>query len=215
MRSGHVMTIAHIGLLLGVAALTGCGWSYARKLEEQPTVRQTAGAATEAAPARPAPPVRPAPPPVPTATPSPLARGAVTATRVIPGARDLYTLGQNHRLSTAAVSAEDMQAHAFEVRLVDGVNDARRLIHCSTGKVVRAQQRPPGTGILAARERRGIPSGAWILEVDPTGRRPGLPNNDWYRHISRTHALDFVRQDPDGIVIYRYKGPRGRLAGPG
>lgn len=203
------------GALLAVALLFGgCGWGYARQIEDEPVPEARAprpgvAASTSRVPAR----LDGGDAPGARAPLQPLPDGG----EVIAGARDLPTLDRNHRLSRAAATPEAMAKHAFRVRLVDRLNDATQLIHCSTGKVVRFEKRAPAPGLLEARLRAGIPPGEWILRVDPTGRDPNLPGNDWYRHISKFHRLEFVTRHPeDGTVIYRYLGPRPTMdAWPG
>ncbi len=188
-------------LVIFVAALTvGCGWRYAGEMETRRTARPDQPVrrpSTKKAPSQPAPAVL---------------QAAASSAQVILGARDLFTLGENHRASLSA-PPNQMHHHAFEVRLGDALNDARQLMHCSSGKVVRFEKRPAGPGELARLEAAGIPPGVWILEVDPTGQRPDLPNNDWYRHISKHHRLEFLGRNPThDTVIYRYRGPRRSLS---
>ncbi len=175
--------------------VSGCGWRYAGELESRPTVRS--------APARPTAPESN----VVASMPAPRASGPV-----VPGARDLTTLGQNHHASMGAAPVQ-MAEHAFEVRLVDAVNDARQLVHCSTGKIARFQKQPSSPALKARFEAEGRPLGVWHLEIDPTGRRTDLPNNAWYRHLRKYHRLEFVgRNRLSGTVIYRYLGPRAALS---
>ena len=183
--------------LLCSAGLLGCGWQYAAEVERKRTVREPRNARKAAPPKAP-----PVAPPVATAP----------AGTVVPGARDLFTLKQNHGGSMNALP-DAMHQHAFTVRLVDTMNDATQLVHCSTGKVVRFDKRRATPAALAALQTAGVPPGVWILEVDPTGARADLPNNDWYRHIMKYHRLEYVdRHRQRGTVLYRYLGPRRSLS---
>ncbi len=186
-----------VPLLLGALVMGGCGWQYAGEVER----RRTVSARRDASP-------RPVvTPPVATQAPTTAVDGLV-----VPGARDLFTLGENHRASVDARLAL-MHQHAFEVRLVDALNDARQLVHCSSGKVVRFEKQSAAPGALVRLDAAGIPPGVWILEVDPSGLRPELPNNDWYRHIVKHHRLEYVdRHREHGTVLYRYLGPRRALS---
>ena len=179
-----------------------CGWSYANKLEKD--ARKSRAASKPRSESAPQPRRRQA-----TAPPKgPQNRPAVVE-KVVPNARSLVALERNHRVSAAARSPSDMAQHAFRVRLVDAVNDATRLIHCTTGKVVKVAQRPPAPGLLDERTRAGVPPGVWVLQIDPTGQRADLPNNDWYRHISKFHHLEYIdRSRLDNTIIYRYAGHR-------
>jgi hypothetical protein len=187
--------------LSALAALGACGSGYVQQIDDDPAPE----------PARAAVATAPAAPPVALATPLPPPSAAA---EVVADARDLPTLERNHRNSLIATAPADMARHAFRVRLVDGLNDATQLIHCSTGKVIRFEKRAPSPGLLEARTRAGIPAGEWVLEVDPSGARADLPNNDWYRHIAKFHRLEFIERDrTSGTVIYRYLGPRAGLSG--
>ncbi len=187
---------ANRSLPLLALALGGCGWGYAQQIEEEarPPARPVTASTADT------------PPPV-LAAPAPLP--APTTGEVVADARDLTTLERNHRFSRTAATPADMAQHAFPVRLVDGLNDATQWVHCSSGRILRFDQRAPQPGLLEARTRAGIPPGVWVLEIDPTGVRADLPNNDWYRHIAKFHRLEFIdRNRTDGTVIYRYVGPR-------
>lgn len=186
------LTIFALSLSVG-----GCGWSYATQMEK----------AREARTQRP---VYRAPQ---TAQPPRQARQAPQAP-LVPGARDLYTLGQNHLASRLARGPQQMGLHAFTTHLVDGMNDATQLIHCSTGKTARFDKRTPAPGALALLKSKGIPAGIWTIQIDPSGTRPNLPNNDWYRHIVKHHRLEYIGRNPvDQTVIYQYLGPRPGVGG--
>ena len=112
-------------LVIVVAALTfGCGWRYAGEMETRRTARP------EQSVRRPST-KKPTPQPAPA-----VLQAAATSARVIRGARDLFTLGENHRASLSAPPSQ-MHHHAFEVRLGDALNDARQLMHCASGTCVR------------------------------------------------------------------------------
>ncbi len=199
MSSCPVSPLVTLPRLLVAVVLTtyGCGWQYAGEVERKQTVRAPRAPRVKA------------PPP-------PTAPAALQATprqaHVVAGARDLFTVGENHRASVHA-TADRMHQHAFQVRLVDTMNDARQLVHCSSGKVVRFDKRRAAPDALARLEAAGIPPAVWILEVDPSGARPDLPNNDWYRHIVKYHRLEYVdRHHQRGTVLYRYLGPRRTLS---
>lgn len=210
-------TFLRVGLVAGLAvALTGCGWGYAEQVEKstlEPAPAARPAAAKAPPPAPPEPVVRPAPARAKNFEPSALARAVRTGeARLMPGARDLYTLGENHRLSLDALTPQDMGLHSFQVRLVDAVNDATQVVHCSSGKTLRFQKRAPDPTTQARMAEEKLPAGVWLLTIDPSGQRADLPNNDWYRHISRFHRLDFVKRTRDGLVVYRYLGPRDSTA---
>jgi hypothetical protein len=206
------VSILRVALTAGVAtALTGCGWGYAEQVEK--STLEPAPVVATAPPPRPEPVVRPAPARAKNFDPSVLARAARTGeARLMPGARDLYTLGENHRLSLDALTPQDMGLHSFQVRLVDAVNDATQVVHCSSGKTIRFQKRAPDATTQARMAEERLLAGVWLLTIDPSGQRADLPNNDWYRHISRFHRLEFVKRTGDGLVVYRYLGPRDSTA---
>ena len=185
-------------LTLVVMATCGCGWQYAGEVEQRHTVRPSSAPAAQKAPP-------------PAAVPAAL-QATPQRAHVVAGARDLFTLGENHRASVHA-TIDRMADHAFEVRLVDGMNDARQLVHCSSGKVVRFEKRRAAPDALAGLKAAGMPPGVWILEVDPSAVRGDLPNNDWYRHIAKYHRLEYVdRHRQRGTVLYRYLGARRTLS---
>lgn len=191
--------------LLYPLVLTGCGWGYAQQVEKDV---QRDRARAEAAQARATPteprqrvvaraPQAVAPGPPPTVSP------------VLSTARDLATLEHNHQATAGATTPSEMNAHVFTVRLVDPVNDAIQHIHCSSGKTVRFDRGKPSPAVLDAWRAAEKPMGVWIVEIDPSGQRTDLLNNDWYRHISKSYRLEFVeRNRTTGTVIYRFLGPR-------
>ena len=184
-------------LLTAGLTSTACGWGYARQMEKTPPRTNQSARNPYAAPV---------------AAPVPQAPKA----QVVPHARDLATLSQNHVVSQHAIGPNEMGLHAFTARLVDGMNDARQLIHCSSGKVIRFEKKPPPSKALENLKLRKIPAGEWIVEFDPTGQNPNRLNNDWYRHIVKHHRLEYVGANPlDQTVVYRYLGPRqGAGVGP-
>ena len=199
--------------VLALPMLTGCGWGYAEQIERGTEARrhEPVPVVTRPPPARPAParsmPARSMSPK--SMPPSALAHAVQHHdAQLVPGARDLYTLGENHRLSLDAQGASAMAQHAFEVRLIDGINDATQLVHCASGKIIRFRTRPPDPAVQAEMERERVPPGVWVLRIDPSGQRHDLPNNDGYRHISRFHRLEFIKRADDGTVLYRYLGAR-------
>ncbi len=181
---------------LVVLVLAGCGWQYAAEVEKKRTMRPQR---TEAAP-RAKPPLVKAP------------VFAVPSNTIVVGARDLFTLGENH-LGSVQAQPQEMHKHAFRVRFVDTMNDATQLVHCSSGRIASVKQRRATPDVLATLEAGGVPPGVWILEVDPSGARLDLPNNDWYRHIVKYHRLEYVdRHRQRKTVLYRYLGPRLSLS---
>ncbi len=192
------------GFILLAGLLSGCGWGYSERMKKPkvPPPRAHYQPQYQAPPQVPASPM-----PAPATVGQP--HFAHATPQMVPGARDLYTLGQNHTASQAAVSAQDMGLHAFALRLVDQNHDATRLIHCVSGKVISHKRHPSSAAVVNKAAGEGVPPGVWVLRVDPKGRRADLPNNDWYRHISRHHQLEFLdRSRVDGTVLYRYVGPR-------
>jgi len=191
--NGGSFRVGVIGLFL-MTTLAGCGWGYADKLEREARQRPF-----EATPVRTLP--RPnAVPPAP--TPPPQRRVTIFA-----GARDLSGLNQNHRASQGAKLPRDTRQHAFRLMYIDEFNIVDRWIHCSSGEVIEAKRRDSSTATFEAFKAQGIPPKLWVLRIDPSGERLDMANNDWYRHIVKTHRLEYVgRDEQSGVVTYHYLG---------
>jgi len=191
--------VCFAGLVAGLGHL-GCGWSYANQLERDAMARQPAPA-----------PARTIEPPAPVGLPAPAPPPAVTPVRqsIQVGARTLSGLDHNHRASASARLPRDMRLHAFRLQRIDAFNIVDRFVHCSTGEVIEAKRRDSSMAILAAMTAQGVPPGLWTLRVDPAGKRLDLANNDWYRHITKFHRLEYLGRDGEsGLVTYRYLGPQ-------
>ena len=182
-------------LTLLTLSTSGCGWGYAKKMERETPAQGQPPTALEQAAAQQRARVQ--------------AKAVNVGLTVVPGARDLVTLDHNHTASQGAHNPQQMSQHAFKARLVDGMNNATQLIHCTSGKVIRFDKRQPSADQVEKAKAKGIPTGVWFIEIDPDGTQPDLPNTPWYRHINKHHILEYVgRNAIEGTVIYKYIGPR-------
>ena len=209
----------HIGatallVLMATAAIwtTGCGASYAQRLQEQTVrpAREVVDREATTAPRR----SRAAEKRHERRQRQVAGRSAPSTGRqsLVPDARDLASLDVNHRVSAGAATPGDMTLHAFPIRRIDAQWDEIRQVHCSTGQVVRSSRRATTTAALSRQTQSGVPPGIWVLEIDPDGGRRDVPDNEWFRHIAKHHRVRFIdRNRVDGTVIYRYIGPRARL----